>query len=249
VANLELHRLVASGWESYDGSQYAELDTDWDGPSGARIGEPASVRIYQDIATCPGGTYELRYAWSPRPGNPDNSMEVRWGTRIIAQHVAAGNNTTTWTLETQQLTALGNTTRLTFVETGTADALGMFLDAVQVRTISCKKVDVDIKIKIYPCCPDDGANKPSCEIECQDYISGAVLGSATFDVQQINAASLSLGTLKVLLNEDGTPQCSIADVSDDGYDDLVCRFENTIQLTGELNDGTLIEGSDTICCY
>ena len=247
VANIELQDEPVSGWVAYSGKQYAELDSDYHNPGGPPEVDQASVRIYQDLTTCPGGVYELQYAWSPRPNQLDNAMEVWWGTERIAAYSVAGSSTMQWTLETRTLTAPGNTTRLAFVETGVANSQGMFLDAVKVKKIACK-VNVDIEIRIYPCCPDDDVTKGSCEIECKDFISGAVLGSETFDVQQIDPASLSLGTLKVLLNEDGTPQCSIADVSDDGYDDLVCRFENAIQLTGKLTDGTLIEGSDTVCC-
>jgi hypothetical protein len=245
-ADIELHRLIPN-WSSYSGSQHAELDSDWHHPGGPTEIDQASIRIYQDIATCPGGVFELQYAWSPRPGQPENVMEVWWGTERIATHSMAGNTTTQWTLETRRLNAPGNTTRLAFVEIGTPNNQGMFLDAVKVKKIACK-VNVDFKVKIYPCCSDNGVVKASCEIECKNYMAGAVLGSATFDVQQIDPASLSLGTSKVLLNEDGTPQCSIADVSDDGYDDLVCYFDNTIRLTGKLKDGTLIEGSDTLCC-
>jgi hypothetical protein len=248
-ANVELQRLPVPGWLPYSGSQYTELDSDYHNPGGPLEVDQASIRIYQDIPTCPGGTYELQYAWSPRPGQADNVMEVWWGGQRVVTHSqsGAGNSGTVWTLETRRLTTPGSTTRLAFVETGAANSQGMFLDAVKVIKLACK-VNVDIRIKIYPCCPDSTVTKASCEIECKPYISGAVLGSATFDVHQIDPATLNLGTLKVLLNEDGTPQCSIADVSDDGYDDLVCRFENAIQLTGKLNDGTLIEGSDTVCC-
>ena len=249
TANVEFHRLVIPGWLPNSGSQYAELDSDYDGPNAATARDPASIRIYQDIPTGPGWIYELQYAWSPRPGHADNVVEVWWGGQRVVTHSqsGAGNSGTVWTLETRRLTAQGSTTRLAFVEVGAADSMGMFLDSVRVTEVS-RKVDVDIRIKIYPCCADSTVTKGSCEIECKPYISGAVLGSATFDVHQIDPATLNLGTLKVLLNEDGTPQCSIADVSDDGYDDLVCRFENAIQLTGKLNDGTLIEGSGTVCC-
>ena len=57
-ARLELHRGVIG--PAYGGSsQYTELDSDWDGPGGSINGEPASVKIYQDIPTCVGPTQAI----------------------------------------------------------------------------------------------------------------------------------------------------------------------------------------------
>ena len=140
-AYLELHRAgvgeIPSGWTAYDGSnQYAELDTDWDGPGGSLNNEQASVKIYQDIPTC-GQTFTLKYAWSPRPDHDDNKLEVYWKGALIATHEASGvgNAGTEWTLETHtNLTSNPNsTTRLEFRETGNPDSFGMFLDAVSIE--------------------------------------------------------------------------------------------------------------------
>ena len=60
----ELHEGVLG--PAYDGDQYAELDTDWNGHSGSLNNEPASVHIYQDIPTTPGRKYHLSFAFSPR---------------------------------------------------------------------------------------------------------------------------------------------------------------------------------------
>jgi len=130
-ANLELHHGV-NGWLPYDGDQHAELDTDWGGPGHPQSGEQASVKIYQDIDTCPGRTYTLSYAWSPRPGHGNNKLEVYWDGSLIATHSGAGGANTNWTLETPTVSATGYTTTLAFIETGTADSLGMFLDAVSL---------------------------------------------------------------------------------------------------------------------
>jgi hypothetical protein len=132
-AHLELHHGV-NNWSSHDGDQHAELDTDWNDHVGSLNNEPASVKIYQDLATCPGETYELTYAWSPRPGHGNNSMEVYWGGNRIATHSGSGGSNTNWTVETHNVTTSDYSTRLEFVETGTNDSLGMFLDAVSVTT-------------------------------------------------------------------------------------------------------------------
>jgi len=126
----ELHRGV-NGWLSYSGSQHAELDSDWGGPNAPPNNEPASVRIYQDLTTS-NSLYELKYAWSPRPGHNNNQMIVKWGGTQIASHSASGSSNTQWTLQTFSLQGSAGTTRLEFIETGTADSMGMFLDGVSV---------------------------------------------------------------------------------------------------------------------
>jgi hypothetical protein len=131
TANLELHAGV-NGWLPYAGDQYAELDTDWDGPTGPLTGEEASVRISQTIDTMVGGMYRLGYAWSPRPGHADNAISVEVGGVEVDSHSASGvgNANTVWTPEEQSFTATGLSTEIAFEETGTPDSLGMFLDAV-----------------------------------------------------------------------------------------------------------------------
>ncbi len=62
--------------------------------------------------------------------------------------------------------------------------------------------------------------------------------------------------MAVKVKNNGTPQCSLEDVNEDGYMDLVCQFvdgattwsEGTavVVLTGSLFDGTPIAGSDEI---
>ncbi|MBN1855344.1 MAG: hypothetical protein JW846_00125, partial [Dehalococcoidia bacterium] len=130
-AHLELHETI-NGWLPYEGNQYVELDSDWDGPGSGLNREPASVRIYQDVNTCPGQKYTLEYAWSPRPGYSDNQMKVFWNGVEVAFHQASGGSNTSWTLETlEDLEASdGAATRLEFIEVGEPDSFGMFLDAI-----------------------------------------------------------------------------------------------------------------------
>ena len=141
----ELHQGVM-GWLPYEGEQYAELDTDWYGPGHPQSGEPASVKIYQDIETCEGGIYELEYAWSPRPGHSDNGLKVYWGGVEIANHSGSGGSNTSWTLETHSdLLPIDGSTTLAFVETGNPDSLGMFLDNVSVlQTTECYPEEPEI---------------------------------------------------------------------------------------------------------
>jgi hypothetical protein len=133
VANLELHRGV-NGWLPAEGQQYTELDSDWDGPGGTLNNEPASLRIYQDIVTVSGGDYELSFAFSPRPGEAENQLEVKWGGAVVDTLSASGIglSNTKWTVHTYPVTATGATTRLEFTDLSTPNSLGTFLDDVSV---------------------------------------------------------------------------------------------------------------------
>jgi hypothetical protein len=127
-AHLEIHTSgTISGVTAYEGNQYVELDTDWDGPGGGLNGEPASVKIYQTLDTCPGQTYTLTYAWRGRP-NYTSQMQVNFAD-YTDNH---SDNSGQWNIVEVTATATDWTTTLEFIETGPADSFGMFLDAVSV---------------------------------------------------------------------------------------------------------------------
>lgn len=134
---LELHRGV-NGWSHAEGSQHAELDTDWDGPGGSLNGEPASVKIFQELDTSESPYCQIKYSWSPRPGHDDNGLQVKWGGTVVNTHSAdgSGNEDTVWTDEVLVVASPSDLTKLEFIETGAPDSLGMFLDAVSVQCIS-----------------------------------------------------------------------------------------------------------------
>jgi len=118
-------------------------------------------------------------------------------------------------------------------------------------------VMVDIKPGSYPNCFNMNGN---------GVIPVAILGSADFDVTQIDVSTLKFGGLDVRVKGNDKPQCSVEDVSGDfsspegapdGYDDLVCQFvddpatwspdDGTATLTGKLYDDTPVTGTDEIC--
>jgi len=114
-------------WTPHSGYQYAELDA-YD-----------PVRISQSIGPCESGLYTLRYAWSPRPGVAENTVEVYWDGTNIATHSAdgSGNSDTSWTEEIfANISGPSDSPIvLEFVETGADDQFGMFLDSVSVVCI------------------------------------------------------------------------------------------------------------------
>ena len=92
--------------------------------------------------------------------------------------------------------------------------------------------------------------KPGSDPVCNGAILVAILGSVTLDVIQIDQTTLSFEGLDVRERGNGALSCNIWDTNRDGFADLVCQYQdNTTEgtLTGELLDGTLIEGADTFC--
>ena len=82
-------------------------------------------------------------------------------------------------------------------------------------------------------------------------------GQSDTDVSNINSGSLNFNGLQVRVKPNNQNQCSIQDVNGDGIPDLVCQFQDSsagwVQgssvgvVTGVLNDGSSIRGTDSIC--
>jgi len=119
------------------------------------------------------------------------------------------------------------------------------------------EVGIDIKPGSYPNC---------FNVNGHGVIPVAILGSVVLDVNQIDIDTLQFAGLDVRIKGNGTPQCSVEDVSGDftspegapdGIPDLVCQFvdeaeswspdNGTATVTGMLIDGTSIQGTDEIC--
>ncbi len=114
------------------------------------------------------------------------------------------------------------------------------------------RVVEEIAIDIKP------GSDPNCfHINGHGVVPVAILGSETLDVLDVDAASLLFEGLVVRVRSNKGPLCSIEDTNGDSFSDLVCQFEDdpeawtagdaTASLTGQLFDGTPIEGSDSIC--
>jgi hypothetical protein len=125
--------------------------------------------------------------------------------------------------------------------TGTATVVGpVGFEGVQslgfTGGVFLGRVDIDVK--------------PGADFKCRGALSVAILGSDTPDVTQIDRTTLSFEGLNVREKGNGTRSCDIKDVDGDGYSDLICDYQDATTdgtLTGQLLDGTSIEGSDTIC--
>lgn len=220
-----------------------ELDTH--GHSGT---PDANVRIYQDLATCPGATYAVSYSWRPRPSvSSAQKLEVRWaGGSPIATHgpFTSTPSTTSWTQESSSQTASSVTTRVEFAETGTGDQLGMLLDTVSVQGPDSSRVNGCSSINIKPHSDPNSINLGSGGV-----VPVIIWGSADFDVSMIDPYQLSFMTAEVkTVGKSDRALCSIVERgspndtqfdgmgTDDGYLDLTCHF-----LTQEIS--TLGDGS------
>lgn len=144
LAQLELQRGYA-GLLPFEGQQYAELDADWDGPTGSVTGEPAQTSISQMIPTVSGREYDLSFYFSPRPGTAtaNDSLEV-WinGSLALAVPATVPSSNTNWTLYQHSFTAAGSLTLVEFKDTGRSNnSFGTFLDDVSMKCIPGEEAD------------------------------------------------------------------------------------------------------------
>jgi hypothetical protein len=131
-----------------------------------------------------------------------------------------------------------------------AQGLGDFIFRVDdvLVTQAGLTVQIDIKPGSYPNCFSLNGN---------GVIPVAILGSADFDVNDINTASLSFAGLRVRVRGNNTPSCATEYSNNDQFLDMVCHFEDdpaswrggsdTAELSGNLIDGTSFKGTDSIC--
>jgi hypothetical protein len=138
---------------------------------------------------------------------------------------------------------------LSLDESGTVLAAASMTNAVNsIPPDPLTTVQIDIK----------PGSDPNCfNINGHGVIPVAVLSDETFDASTIDVSTISFGGLDVRVRGNKGPMCSIEDANGDGSNDLVCQFQDNPEnwdvgddeatLTGNLQDGTEIEGTDSIC--
>ena len=110
-------------------------------------------------------------------------------------------------------------------------------------------IDIDIKPGSDPNCFNNDGN---------GVIPVAILGSANFDVTQVDDSTVQLTGMAVkAVGKKGKLLSHIEDVNNDGFNDLVVQIEDTdgtfsvgdtaATLTGNLLSGTPFGGTDSIC--
>ena len=117
--------------------------------------------------------------------------------------------------------------------------------------------EVDLKIDLTP-----GSNLNCIKTSTRGIVAVAIFGSSTFDVADINPLTIQFGGAS-------PAHCHVAHalmegpasfLTTDGIRELICQFRpanvtwpdvgsdcETVTLTGQLNDGTPIQGSDQAC--
>jgi hypothetical protein len=129
-------------YNSFDGQQYLEL----------AAGKPAHVT--QSFATDSGSRYVLRFAHSPRPGVGTNSVEVRWGDKVVvtAEASGVGNSGTEWNEYTALLDTYGETGVLAFIDRSAPDGAAGFIDAVRLCRIRYSDLEVKASYDLEYAC-------------------------------------------------------------------------------------------------
>jgi hypothetical protein len=127
-------------------------------------------------------------------------------------------------------------------------------DSIEPECVDCGFVTdvLGVAVDLKPGSADNCVNAGSSGV-----VPVALLGAAGFDVRSVRQdGSLRLGAqgLRVRGNR---ALCSVSSVNGDGFDDLVCNFENaasnwvagqsSVTVTGQLADGTPFEGTDRVC--
>src|SRR5262245_17018329 len=146
---IEIQRDAVAG-TPVEGAQLVELDSSDRLDSGCHT----SSDMFQDAATIPGMKYELRFAFSPRPGVGDNRVEVSWEGTSLALLDGNGdwNGDTVWQYSTFQVTAASSTSRIAFADRSHEDRLGGYLDDVSLVALDR---DSDGVTDDADNCPDD----------------------------------------------------------------------------------------------
>jgi len=124
-----------------------------------------------------------------------------------------------------------------------AFVVGMLVTADEVFAPSIGDVDIDIK---------PGSDPNSINTKSMGLVPVAILGSASFDVTQVDVTTLTFGPAGASPAHSG----HLEDVNGDGLTDLVSHYvqkqtglavgDTQACITGALLDGTPISGCDSV---
>jgi len=216
----------------------------------------------QTVAVASGTPYEFSY-WI-RLSYADNPplLQVNSNGVEIGRFDASGASTGGWTKVTHEWLSDSSSAGITII-----DLRPIYHgDDYVLDDLSLVALTIPVVINVHPTSDPNPLN-----LNSGGTTPVAILGSADFDVYEIDIASLTLAesTVKVVGKSDRA-LCSYDDIGSydpdafdklgypDGIDDLVCHFltaeitptpdgENTtVEVTGELYDGTQFVGSDFV---
>jgi len=268
VWSVEFSDGTTSGSVVEDTNGILGID-DEPGPDGVRIttntssGAPARVRVCDSSATLtiqPDSDLVVTCGsviLAVEPGSEPVTMEaeVDGGTVIV---IIPAENEVTYEPPTETVPAtftvpLTNTDPITVtagVNNGSSIVVIFGEDEIGMEpgdTQTVPSVEIDIKPGSDPNCFNKNGH---------GVIPVAILGSDAFDVTDIDRSTLKFEGMLVRVKGHGKPSCGMEDTNADGFDDLVCHFEDDATswtpgdgwaaLSGKAG-GTSISGTDSIC--
>lgn len=134
VANIELQKDGLNGWLTPFGSQWAELDSDWNGHAPGPNNEAGGIILSQDIATEVGATYTFSFDFAARPdasSAAQNTVEV-YADAVLLGTVSSSN--TAWIPQSFSFVATDTLTTVAIRYAGTPnDSVGAFVDNASAK--------------------------------------------------------------------------------------------------------------------
>lgn len=127
--SLELQTEATLGnVDVINGDQYAELDTDCEGPHGDSNPERTTVEISQTLTTIPGHRYEVSFYFQARPNHINQNLRVT----IDGNELFSEAPPSDWEERTFEFVATSTETVIAFADTGYANSYGVLLDCINV---------------------------------------------------------------------------------------------------------------------
>jgi hypothetical protein len=122
-AGIEIQDHIAG--LPFAGQQFLELDSD------------NNSNALQTVNTVPGGSYLLKFEYSPRPGIAANSNGIRifFNDVLIDEITGNGQSETVWSSHAYDLTANSSISILAFQAVGISDSYGGYLDNIELEEI------------------------------------------------------------------------------------------------------------------
>ena len=132
IANLELQENGLFSGGASEGTQWTELDSDWNGHASGPNGEKGGVAISQTVLTEIGKTYTFSFDFSPRPNTTAAQNKVEFLVNNVSQGFVgplAGTGSTSWTSHEFSFVATSLLSTVTLRDAGTPnDSLGTLID-------------------------------------------------------------------------------------------------------------------------
>ena len=126
---MQNSRTAVIPFGAHSGDQYAELDTDWQGPGGSS-GEKANVIISQTFATESGAECHVSYWQSCRDGQCCTFSLTGLVLLAPLQHPLVGD---VWTQHTFDVELARTFDNHFIYRLGTPDSIGVMIDDVSVK--------------------------------------------------------------------------------------------------------------------